>query len=586
MNPLYRNGGTLRRRRAKQLAVRTPNFRLRAWVLLSSLGLFLLAVIGAAIYRQIWEGDFLQKEGGLRHLRLVEIPARRGMILDRNGEPLAVSAPVASVWANPKQLLPHPQAIQALANVLELSPATLRQRLETHQKRAFLYLKRRIAPAQARKVARIRKQYGIRELGTKTEYQRFYPSGEIFGQILGITDVDERGIEGLELAFDDWLRAEPGLQRVIQDGRHRIIEEVERVRPPQHGKDLVLSLDRRLQFLAYQELMRAVRKYRAKAASAVVLDVASGEILAMVNQPAFNPNAKRGKARASWRNRAVTDVMEPGSTVKPLVAALALEQGVVRPRTPINTSPGILRVGRHRVRDIHNYGRLNTTSVLTKSSNVGIVKIALKMERQALWQFYDRLGFGHATGVEFPGEVRGRLRPFQRWSNFEHATLAFGYGLSVTTLQLARAYSVLASDGILRPLTLLKRDQVPEGERILRARTAQQVRRMLETVVSPEGTAQRAAIPNYRVAGKTGTAKKAVAGGYAKHRYQAVFAGMVPATQPRFVMVVMVDEPQGKYYGGLVAAPVFSKVMADALRLYNVPPDELQKTLLVARRES
>ena len=575
----------LRQRRAKPPVIKTPNFRLRAWVLLSFLGVFLLAVMSTAVYRQIWEGDFLQKEGGLRHLRLLEIPARRGMILDRNGEPLAVSAPVASVWANPQQLLPRPQAIQALAKVLELSPVALKQRLEKHGKRAFLYLKRRVAPAQARKVARIQQQYGIRELGTKTEYRRFYPSGEIFGQILGFTNVDDQGIEGLELAFDDRLRAEPGLRRVIQDGRHRIIEEVERVRPPQHGKDLVLSLDRRLQFLAYQELMRAVRKYRAKSASAVVLDVATGEVLAMVNQPAFNPNAKLGKARAAWRNRAVTDVMEPGSTVKPLVAALALEQGVVSPRTPINTNPGILRVGRYRVRDIHNYGRLTTTSILTKSSNVGIVKIALKMNRQSLWQFYDRLGFGHATGVEFPGEVRGRLRPFQRWSNFEHATLAFGYGLSVTTLQLARAYSVLAADGILRPLSLLKRDQVPEGERIIRTRTARQVRLMLETVVSPKGTAKRAAITGYRVAGKTGTAKKATAGGYAKHRYQAVFAGMVPAVHPRFVMVVMVDEPKGKYYGGLVAAPVFSKVMADALRLYNVPPDALKKTLLVARRE-
>jgi cell division protein FtsI (penicillin-binding protein 3) len=576
-----------RRKRVERLDAAPPNFRLRSTLLLGFLGLFLIAVIASAFQRQVVEREFLQQEGADRYLRDREIPARRGMILDRNGEPLAVSSPVSSVWANPRKLVRMPDAIADLAEAMGMERSALKKRIEERRTKAFIYLKRRIAPEQAKAVAQVKNQYKIRELGLQTEYRRFYPSGEIFGHVIGFTDVDDQGIEGMELAYDDWLRAEPGLRRVIKNGRHEVVAEVERIRAPRHGKDLVLSLDRRLQFLAYRELKRAVKAHKAKSASAVVLDVRTGEILAMVNQPAYNPNGKLTGAGSTRRNRALTDVMEPGSTVKPFVVAAALERGLVTPDTPIDTTPGTLKVARNRVKDVRNYGLLDTTGIITKSSNVGVVKLAQRMDREALWGLYDKLGFGRSSGVRFPGEVTGRLRHFDRWSTFEHATLAFGYGLSVTSLQLARSYSVLAADGISRPLSLLKRDEVPEGERVLSAKTARQVRAIMETVVSPKGTAKRAAIEGYSVGGKTGTAKKAVRGGYAARRYQAVFAGMAPAAEPRFVMVVMVDEPRGKYYyGGLVAAPVFAKVMQGALRLFNVPPDHPEATMLMAGVEA
>ena len=546
--------------------------------------MFLLAVVWSAFQRQIVEKDFLQHEGELRYLRAWEVPARRGMILDRNGEPLAVSSPVASVWVDPRKLANRPEAVAALAEGLDLKEQGLMRRIQERRGRAFIYLKRRIDPDQARAVERVKTHLGLTELGMDTEYRRFYPGGEIFGHVIGFTNVDDRGIEGVELAFDRWLRAEPGLRRVIQDGRRRIVAEVERIRAPRHGSDLFLSIDRRLQFLAYRELKRAVKTHRAKAASAVLLDVDSGEILAMVNQPAYNPNGGLSGPGSTRRNRAVTDVLEPGSTVKPFVVAAALEASLVSPTTPIDTSPGVLRVGRNRVKDVRDYGLLDTTGIITKSSNVGVVKLAQRMDRAVLWQLYDRIGFGRHTGSGFPGEVSGRLPHFEGWSRFEHATLAFGYGLSVTPLQLARAYAVLAADGVRRPVTLTRRGEVPEeGERVLSTETARKVRAIMETVVTEKGTARLAALEGYRAAGKTGTAKKAVRGGYAAKRYQAVFAGMAPAADPRFVMVVMVDEPGGKhYYGGKVAAPVFARVMQGALRLYNVPPDDPEATMLLA----
>lgn len=570
-----------RAERAERLGA-GPSFKLRRRALIGALGTLLLAVVWSAFERQVIDTEFLRNEGERRYLRVREIPARRGMILDRNAEPLAVSTPVATVWGNPRRLVGEPEAVRDLAKALEIEESKLMAKLEDRRERAFIYLKRRIAPEQTFAVERVIEEYKLHDLGLESEYRRFYPSGEMFGHVIGFTNVDDRGIEGMELAFDAWLRAEPGKRRVIQDGRRRLVAEVERINPPRHGKDLTLSIDRRLQFLAYRELKRAVQKHRAVSASAVVLDVKSGEVLAMVNQPAYNPNANLGGKGSTRRNRALTDVMEPGSTVKPFVVAAAVEAGLVGPKTPIDTSPGTLRIGRDRVKDVRNYGLLDTTGVITKSSNVGVVKLAQRMDKAVLWQLYDRLGFGRPTKVEFPGEVSGRLRHFQRWRVFEHATLAFGYGLSVTTLQLAQAYAVLAADGVKRPVTLLKRTELPVGERVLSAATARKVRAMMETVVSPKGTAKLAAIEGYSAAGKTGTAKKAVRGGYAAKRYQAVFAGIAPASKPRFVMVVMVDEPRGKhYYGGLVAAPVFSSVMTGALRLFNVPPDDPGATTLL-----
>ncbi len=573
------------RRKRIERPVRTHRVGVRRNILIGGLTCALAVAVGSAFYRQVLQADFLRSEGERRFLRLSEIPARRGMILDRNGEPLAVSTPVTTLWADPQLLAQHGEHLGALAAALDLPAGHLQERLEANNARHYMYLKRRVHPREAQAVAALVERASLTGVGTETEYRRYYPSTEVFGHVIGFTDVEDRGQEGLERAFEPWLAAQPGLRRVIQDGRHNQIAEVEQVRAPRDGKDLVLSLDRRLQFIAYRELKRAVAENRALGASAVVLDVATGEILAMVNQPGYNPNSGLGGDGDRRRNRALTDVFEPGSTIKPFVVAAALESSLVGPSTPIDTRPGSLKVGRHRVRDVHNYGLLDTTGVITKSSNVGVVKLALRMEPSVMWQLYERLGFGTRTASGFPGESPGVLTHYGRWSQFDRATLAFGYGLSVTTLQLAQAYAALAADGIKRPVTLVRVEgPPPKGVRVLGAETARQVRAMLETVVSDRGTARRAAIEGYRVAGKTGTAKKSAGReGYSRGRYQAVFAGMVPAGQPRYVMVVLVDEPRGQsYYGGLVAAPVFAKVMENVVRLFNVPPDDPARSLLLA----
>jgi cell division protein FtsI (penicillin-binding protein 3) len=560
-----------------------PDLRLRRRTLLAALGLAGLALASTVFYRQVLETDFLRGEGERRYLREAEIAARRGMISDRNGEPLAVSTPVETVWADPRKLKDHAAELPALAKALDVDLKEIKARVLGDSPRGFCYLKRRTELDEARAVRDLIAAKDLTGVGFETEYRRFYPGVEVFGHVLGFTDIEDRGQEGMERAYDEKLRAVPGLRRVIQDGRQRIVQEVEQVRPPKNGSDLVLSLDRRLQFLAYRELKAAVAEHKAVGGTAVVLDAITGEILAMVNQPGYNPNDLRGGDGAKRRNRALTDTMEPGSTVKPLVVAAVLEKGLVKPTTRISTAPGTYRVGKDLVRDVHSYGSLDVTGIITKSSNVGVVKLAQMMDYASLWQLYDALGFGHETGVEFPAETRGTLRNHSRWRPFEHATMAFGYGLSVTAMQLAQAYGVLAADGIKRPITLLKRDQIPAGMRVLCARTAGAVRAMMETVVSDQGTAKRAAIPGYRVAGKTGTAKKSSGRrGYAAGRYQSVFAGFAPAGRPRLVMVVMIDEPRGAYYGGLVAAPVFARVMEGALRLFNVPPDDPSPSMLLA----
>ncbi len=575
-----------RKRRAKQTETERvlPNLRLRRRMLLGALSVSFLILISAVFYRQVLQTDYLRGQGELRYLREAKIAARRGMILDRNGEPLAVSTPVDTVFADPKKLAAQEEALPALAKALKLDKKELGVQVAANRERGYMYLKRRAGFQESQAVRELIESGGVEGVGFETEYRRFYPGVEVFGHVLGFTDVDDRGREGMERSYDDWLRAEPGRRRVIQDGRQHIIAEVEQIRPPHHGKDLVLSLDRRLQFLAYRELKAAVAENKAKGGTAVVLDVATGELLAMVNQPGYNPNDLSGDDSDRRRNRALTDTMEPGSTVKPLVVAAALERGLVSPGTRISTAPGSLKVANRLVRDVHSYGTLDVTGVITKSSNVGAVKIAQMMDYASLWGLYDQVGFGHETGVEFPAETRGMLRHHSRWRVFEHATLAFGYGLSVTAVQLAQAYAVLAADGVKRPITLVRREDVPEGVKVLKPATARAVRAMMETVVSEKGTAQRAAIQGYRVAGKTGTAKKANGKrGYSGGRYQSVFAGMVPAGNPRLVMVVMIDEPRGKsYYGGMVAAPVFAKVMEGALRLFNVPPDDPQPSMLLA----
>jgi cell division protein FtsI (penicillin-binding protein 3) len=569
-----------------------PNLALRRRLLIGVLSSAFVVLSVAVFYRQVVETDYLRTEGERRYLRVGEIAARRGMITDRNGEPLAVSTPVETVWGEPRKLVERRDAIPPLAIALGLEPKALQERLDSTAERGFLYLKRRVSFEEARAVRQVIADHDLVGVDFETEYRRFYPGVEVFGHVLGFTDIDDKGQEGIELTYDSWLKSEPGLRRVIRDGRQQIVKEIEQVRAPRQGADLALSLDRRLQFLAYRELKAAVAEHKAVGGTLVALDVETGEILAMVNQPGYNPNAQRGGSSERRRNRAVTDVMEPGSTIKPFVVAAALERGLITPKTTIATRGGLLTVGRNTVKDVRNYGNLDVTAVITKSSNVGVVRIAQMMSYGDLWGLYDKLGFGHATAVGVPGESRGVLRHHSTWRVFEHATQAFGYGLSVTALQLAQAYGVLAADGIKRPVSLLRQDpaspaRAGEETRVLSAETARKVRAMMETVVSDKGTAKRAAITGYRVAGKTGTAKKSAGrAGYGGGRYQAVFAGFAPAGSPRLVIAVMIDEPKGKaYYGGLVAAPVFQKVMEGALRLFNVPPDDPQPSMLLARRE-
>ena len=568
---------------------RTPNIALRRRLLLSALGLAFVILTAGVFYRQVIQTEFLQREGYARHVRDAVIPARRGMIIDRNGEPLAVSTPVETITAEPRKLIDYAAAFPALAQALDLDVAFVRDRIETNRDKGFIYLKRRVTLDEARAVRQVVTEHKLQGVGFETEYRRFYPGAEVFAHVIGFTNIEDRGQEGLELVYDSVLKAEPGLQRVILDGRRRTVEQIEQVSAPQPGQDLVLSLDRRLQYLAYRELKAAVTEHKAKGGTLVVLDVASGDVLAMVNQPSFNPNSDRTGRSERRRNRALTDVMEPGSTLKPFVVAAALERNLIRPGTRFSTSP--YNIGRNVVRDVHDYGALDVTGIITKSSNVGSVKIAQMMSYEELWTLYDRLGFGHPTGVGFPGESRGILRHYSTWRPFEHATHSFGYGLSVTSLQLAQAYLVLAADGIKRPVNLFKQDPLAsrtkprEAVRILSANTTRRLRTMMETVVSEQGTAKQAMVAGYRAAGKTGTAKKSAGkAGYASNRYQSVFAGFVPAKQPRFVMVVMIDEPgAGAYYGGVVAAPVFQKVMEGALRLFNVPPDDPEPSMMLAQ---
>ncbi|MGA7801765.1 MAG: penicillin-binding transpeptidase domain-containing protein [Gammaproteobacteria bacterium] len=543
----------------------------RRTLMLVLLGTAFAAVVARDLYLQVIEKDFLQGEGDARQLRVVAIPAHRGMILDREGEPLAISTPVDSVWVNPKELNPAPRYVPALAKLLGLNIGDLRQLLAKRADKEFVYLKRQIDPAVAHQV----KELGAPGVYLQREYKRYYPAGEVTAHVLGFTNIDDVGQEGLELSYDDWLRGEPGAKRVIQDGRHHIIEDVDQLRAPRPGHNLTLSIDRSIQYLAYRELKAAVMEHHARSGSAVVLDPNTGEVLAMVNQPSYNPNNRTRIDPAAMRNRAVTDVFEPGSTMKPFTIAAALESGHYQPHTPIGTAPGFIKVGRNIIRDDADYGMLDVTGVITKSSNVGATKIALSISPKRQWSMLTRMGFGERTGSGFPGEVSGTLPFYRQWPEIERASLAFGYGVSVTALQLARAYAVLADGGIRRPVTFLKLDKPPAGHRVMTSRIAREMRAMLETVVSPEGTGDKARVPGYRVAGKTGTVHKSIAGGYAKHRYISVFAGMAPASDPRLVMVVMINDPQGVYYGGLVAAPVFARVMAGALRLLDVPPDDL-----------
>jgi len=559
-------------------AARVSHQQVGLWRLNLVRVMFILFVLGLC-WRladiQILNPDFLRNQGDARHLRQVPVVAHRGMILDRQGEPLAISTPVHSIWLNPQDVpVNHPKLVE-LAERLDLPANAIKDKIAANASREFIYLKRRVTPELANSV----KGLGIHGVYLQREYKRYYPAAEVTSHLLGFTNIDDIGQEGLELTYDAVLTGRSGLKRMVRDSKGNYVEGGELIRPAKAGENIQLSIDLRLQHLTYQALKNAVKEHNAKAGTAVVLDIQTGEVLAMANQPSFNPNNRAGLKASDFRNRAVTDLFEPGSTVKPFTVASALKSGKYDLNSIINTHPGVMRVSGHPIRDFRDYGEIDLATLIQKSSNIAASKIALELEPMDLWHDFDRFGLGHATGAYFPGEVMGTMPDPQSWRTLDRATMAFGYGLSTSALQLARAYSVLGSGGILKPVTFVKTDEAPQGRRVFAADLMHQVLAMMEKVVEPGGTATRAAVANYRVAGKTGTAKKSISGGYADKRYQSVFAGIIPASAPRLAMVVMVDEPRGEeYYGGAVAAPAFAEVMTGAMRLLNIAPDALPMT--------
>jgi cell division protein FtsI (penicillin-binding protein 3) len=548
------------------LRLRLPAWRSRLMALII-LGSFSV-LLGRSFYLQILNTDFLQEKGESRYRRDLEVSASRGSIADRNGDVLAISTPMKSVWAIPSDARLTPPQAKQLAQLLEVDGKELSRKLASDK--TFVYLQRQIPPDLADKVA-VLKLPGI---GQNKEYRRFYPTGEMTAHMVGFTGLDDKGLEGVELAYQSQLLGRAGSRSVIKDRRGQIVEDVVSMKPPQDGKDIRLALDSKIQYLAYSQLKQAIAENKAKAGGAVVIDAKTGEILALANWPTYNPNNREHLSGAQLRNRAVTDTFEPGSTLKPFTIALALESGKVRLDTGINCAPGKLTIGSATISDAHPHGALTVAQVIQKSSNVGAAKIAATMTPQQMWEMFDAVGFGQISHLGFPGEVGGRVRPWKNWRPIEQATMSYGHGISVSLLQLARAYSVFARDGDLIPLALTRTDVLPlNGTPVFSQQTAREVRAMLEMAVQAGGTAPKAQIPGYRVAGKTGTAHKLEGGQYA-NKYVSSFVGFAPASDPRLIVAVMIDEPGGaKHYGGDVAGPVFAGVMSGALRTLGIPPD-------------
>jgi cell division protein FtsI (penicillin-binding protein 3) len=548
------------------VAVKLPKWR--AQLMLACVMIAFAIMLGRAFYLQGMNDDFLQARGEARFTRVIEIPANRGVITDRDGEPLAISTPVESVWASRDDVkMTDVQAAQ-LAKLLGTDVGSLRKRL-AESTRDFVFLKRQLPPDQAARVLQLK----IPGVLLQREYRRYYPAGEVAAHLVGFNNVDDDGQEGIELAYQEWLAGKPGSRRVIKDKRGQIVEDIESLRVPQQGRDLALSIDRKIQYLAYRELRAAVTQHKAKAGSAVVIDVQTGEVLAIANLPAFNPNNRGKLTGQQTRNRAIIDLYEPGSTMKAFTIAAGLEAGIVRPESVIQTGPGSLTIGPNTIRDVNPLGALTVTQVLQKSSNVGSARIALQLPSATLWQSFIDAGFGTPTKVGFPGEGHGRLRAPNTWRPIEQATMSYGHGLSVTLLQIARAYSIFATDGEMRPISIVRVDNPPPATRVISAETARAVRHMLELATGPGGTAPRAQVAGYRVGGKTGTARKIENGVYVQ-RYVASFIGFAPASAPRVIVAVMIDEPSnGVFYGGAVAAPVFSQITAGALRMLGVAHD-------------
>lgn len=549
------------------LAVRLPDWR-------SRLVLFVLFAAFAALgLRAIWlqgvSNQFLQKQGKSRYERTLELPATRGRILDRNGAVLATSLPVRAIWGIPEDVLQAPpEKLRALANLLEMPEADLRKKLDSD--RSFVYLKRQVEMPIVDQILKLK----IDGIDTRKEYKRFYPQGEVMTHLVGFTNVEDKGQEGMELQHHKTLMGVAGSRRVIKDRLGHIAEDLGMFREPHQGRDLTLSVDSKLQYIAFTSIKNAVEKFNAKAGAAVVLDVQTGEVLALANYPTYNPNDRSKLTGEQLRNRVITDTFEPGSTIKPLTVALGLETGRITPDTVFDNNPGYMMVTGRRIRDFHNYGVQTVSGIIQKSSNLGVVKIAQMIPQQEMWELYTKVGYGQAPRFGFPGAAAGRVRPYKTWKPVEYANMAFGHGLSVSLLQMARSYMIFARNGDIIPLSFLKVDEEPVGQQVISAKTAAQVRTMLESVVGPGGTASRAQVAGYRVGGKTGTAEKIVNGRYSRTNNIGYFAGIAPMSKPRFIIAVMVDDPSGALRtGGYVAAPTAADLFSNALRAANVPPD-------------
>jgi cell division protein FtsI (penicillin-binding protein 3) len=555
------------------------SYRWRSGVVLGLVVLGAVGLVARAVELQLLDHGFLAKQGDDRSMRVVKIAAHRGAITDRNGEPLGVSTPVDSVWVNPQELNDNIDQLPKLAKALKEDQQSLVRRITSNLDREFLYLVRHMPPEQAAHI----KALGIPGVYLQREYRRYYPAGEVAGHVVGFTTVDDKGQEGLELGFDQLLNGEDGAKRVIQDMYGRYVENVESIRAPRPGRDLVTSIDLRIQYLAYRELKSAMQQYQARAGSVIVIDVDTGEVLAMVNQPSYNPNDRDQLKPELYRNRAATDIFEPGSSVKPFIIAAALASGQYRADSVVDTSPGFLKVGTKVFEDEHNLGAIDLATILAKSSNVGSAKVALSLQPEQIWSTLTGLGLGQVTGSSYPGESAGMLSNYSHWRPIGIATMSHGYGLSVTPLQLAHAYATIGAGGIKRPISFERVSGPVPGEQVLDPKVARELVQLMEQVIEKGGTATRASLLGYRVSGKTGTAFKSIAGGYSTDRIMAVFAGLVPASHPKLATVVVIDEPSRELQqgaalaqGGTVAAPVFASVMSGALRLMDVPPDDLQ----------
>ena len=567
------------RLRAGENDAHARSYRWRSSLILGLVLLGAAGLVARAVELQLIDHGFLAKQGDDRSMRVVKIAAHRGAITDRNGEPLAVSTPVDSVWVNPQELNDNIDQLPKLAKALKQDQQSLVRRITSNLDREFLYLERHMPPEQAAHI----KALGIPGVYLLREYRRYYPAGEVSGHVVGFTTIDDKGQEGLELGFDQLLNGEDGAKRVIQDMQGRYVENVESIRAPRPGRDLVTSIDLRIQYLAYRELKAAMMEYRAHAGSAIVIDIDTGEVLAMVNQPSYNPNDREQLKAGLYRNRAATDIFEPGSSVKPFIVAAALASGQYHEDSVVDTSPGFMKVGNKMEEDEHNFGVIDLATILAKSSNVGIAKVALSLQPEQIWSTLTALGLGQVTGSGYPGESAGMLTHYSHWRPIGIATMSHGYALSVTPLQLAHAYATIGAGGVKRPISFERISGPVPGERVLDAKVCTSLIAMMEHVVEKGGTATRASLIGYRVSGKTGTAFKSIAGGYSTDKIMAVFAGLVPATHPKLATVVVIDEPSRDLQeggtlaqGGSVAAPVFARVMSGALRLLDIAPDDLQ----------